>query len=435
MKKIAYQISKIIPDKLYLQMMYYKHFHKFIDFKNPKTFNEKINWLKLYDRRPEYTQMVDKYTVREYIAERLGEEYLIPLLGVWDDPHDIDFDALPNQFVLKWNHDSGSVIICKDKSKLNIQETVQKLASKKNHNGFWYGREWPYKNVKPKVIAEKYMVDESGYELKDYKFFAFDGFAKAMFIASDRQVEGEETKFDFFDMDFKHLPFTNGHPNSECEITRPQSFEKMKQLAEELSRGIPQLRVDFYEVNGQIYFGELTFSHWSGFKPFNPTEWDSKFGEWIELPENSGGYLITNKGYILWIHETTNNNSLTDYKFYCFKGVPRYLYVSSGLHDHSTAAISFLTMDWEFAPFGRSDFKAFDELPIKPSLFEDMKVIAAQLAKGHDFLRVDLYQVNGKIYFSELTFSPCAGLMPFVPKEWDNKLGDMLTLTESNKGE
>lgn len=294
MNPILYNLSKYIPDKIYLQLMYYKHFHKFIDFRNPKTFNEKINWLKLYNRKPEYTQMVDKYAVREYIAEKLGEEYLIPLLGVWGDPHEIDFDKLPNQFVLKWNHDSGSVIVCKDKTKLNIAETVAKLASKKDHNGYWYGREWPYKNIKPLVIAEQYMEDTKTAELRDYKIFCFDGVAKALFVATERQKENEEVKFDFYDMDFIHLDMRQGHPNAEINPAKPNNFEEMCRLAEKLSAEIPHLRVDFYEVNGKTYFGELTFSHFSGMMPFEPEKWDDTFGSWIKLPEKFGGGVRIN---------------------------------------------------------------------------------------------------------------------------------------------
>ena len=285
MNTLMYNLSKCIPDKVYLQLMYYKHFHKFIDFKNPKTFNEKINWLKLYNRKPEYTQMVDKYAVREYVADKLGKEYLVPLLGVWKDPHEINFDKLPNQFVLKWNHDSGSVVVCKDKTTLNIAKTVAMLASKKRRNGYWYGREWPYKNVRPLIIAEQYMEDVKTSELRDYKFFCFDGVAKAMFIATERQKKNEEVKFDFYDMDFKYLNIRQGHPNADVSPSKPDTFEEMRRLAEKISTGIPHLRVDFYEVNGKVYFGELTFFHFSGMVPFNPEKWDDTFGNWVKLPD------------------------------------------------------------------------------------------------------------------------------------------------------
>ena len=281
---ILVRIAPIFPDRAYLKLYYYLNMGKWLSLDNPETYNEKLQWLKLYNRKPEYTQMVDKVGAKEYVANIIGEEYLIPTLGVWDSVDDIDFDELPNQFVLKCTHDSGGIVICKDKSKLCVQTAKQKLKQGLKRRYYYQNREWPYKNVKPRIIGEQYMVDESGYELKDYKFFCFDGEPKVLFIATDRGVAGEETKFDFFDMEFNHLPFTNGHPNAEREIAKPQGFEEMKQLAAKLSQGQPHLRVDFYDINGKIYFGELTFYHWSGVVPFSPEEWDYTFGSWIELP-------------------------------------------------------------------------------------------------------------------------------------------------------
>ena len=285
LKYFATGIGRLIPDKVYLNIRFKRVFKRSIDWKKPKSYSEKLQWLKVYDRKPIYTTMVDKYEVKQLVAEKIGKEFIIPTLGVWSDVEDINFDALPEQFVLKCTHDSGGLVICTDKSKLDIDYAKKKLSHCLKQNFFWSGREWPYKNVKPRIIAEKYMVDESGYELKDYKFFCFDGEPKALFIASDRQVEGEDTKFDFFDMNFNHLPFTNGHPNATHLIKCPSSFAKMKELAATLSAGIPQLRVDFYDINGQIYFGELTFFHHSGLETFEPEEWDFKFGEWINLPK------------------------------------------------------------------------------------------------------------------------------------------------------
>lgn len=229
--------------------------------------------------------MVDKYLVKQYVADLIGNEYIIPTLGVWDKFEDIDFDKLPNQFVLKCTHDSGGLVICTDKSKLDKDHARKKINHCLKRNYFLNTREWSYKDVQPRIIAEQYMVDESGYELKDYKFFCFDGTPKAMFIATDRGSVGEETKFDFFDMDFKHLPFTNGHPNGAKQPACPESFAKMKDLASMLSKGMPQVRIDFYDINGHIYFGEITLSHWSGLKQFDPEEWDYTFGSWIQLPE------------------------------------------------------------------------------------------------------------------------------------------------------
>ncbi|MBE5743457.1 MAG: glycosyl transferase [Clostridiales bacterium] len=258
-----------------------------LNLKNPQTFNEKLQWLKLYDRNPKYNQMVDKHLAKEYVASVIGEEYIIPTLGVWDNANEIDFDSLPNEFVLKCNHNSGKgMCICKDKSKLDFDEVRKNLNDGLKENYYKNYREWPYKDVNRKIIAEKYMVDESGYELKDYKFFCFDGEVKYLFIAKDRENKNVETKFDFFDENFNHLPITNGHPNSEPPYFKPDGFDKMKELASKLSKGIPQLRVDFYNINGQIYFGELTFFHWSGLVPFDPPKYDKIFGDNIKLPKN-----------------------------------------------------------------------------------------------------------------------------------------------------
>lgn len=281
---IKHRLAQLLPDKIYLQIYYRRIFGRKLNLKEPKTFNEKIQWLKLYDRNPTYSKMVDKYEAKNYVENKIGKEYIIPTLGVWEEFDKINFSELPNQFVLKTTHDSGGGVIVKDKDKMNLVKTKKIIEDSLNNNYYLQGREWPYKNVKHRIIAEKYMVDESGYELKDYKFFCFNGIAKVMFIASDRQNTNEETKFDFFDMEFNHLPFTNGHPNSNKIIIKPKSFEKMKKLAEILSEGIPQVRIDFYDINGNIYFGEMTFSHWSGFVPFIPDEWDYRLGSMINLP-------------------------------------------------------------------------------------------------------------------------------------------------------
>ena len=279
-KLIVYGVFNFLPDEQYLKMRYWLELGKKLDLKNPQTFNEKLQWLKLYDRNPEYTKMVDKYEVRKYIAEKIGEEYLIPLLGVWDNFDDIDFDKLPDQFVLKCTHDSGGLVICKDKSEIDIEAVRKKINKCLKRNFYKLSREWPYKNVKPRIIAEKFMVDESGTELKDYKIFCFGGEPKALFVATDRP---HDTRFDFFDMEFNHLPFLNGHPNAVKEIKKPAGFEKMSKLAKKLSEGMSQVRIDFYDINGKVYFGEITFFHWSGMVPFEPEEWDYKFGDMIEL--------------------------------------------------------------------------------------------------------------------------------------------------------
>ena len=278
-------VYKNVSDRKVIEKEFKLTFGRKLDLDNPQTFNEKLQWLKLYNRKPIYTTMVDKYEAKKYVADIIGEEYIIPTLGVWDRFEDIDFDALPDQFVLKCTHDSGGLVICKDKSKLDIGKAEKKIKKSLVRDYYLYSREWPYKDVKPRIIAEKYMEDSETQELRDYKIFCFDGEVKALFIATDRGSQTEETKFDFFDENYNHLPFTNGHPNAKILPQKPEQFELMKELASKLSEGIPHMRVDFYEVDGKVYFGELTFFHWGGLVPFEPEEWDYTFGSWIKLPE------------------------------------------------------------------------------------------------------------------------------------------------------
>lgn len=277
------KLMSLVSDKTYIKIKWKKWMDYELNLDNPRTFNEKLQWIKLYDHNPLYTELVDKCRVKQYVIEKIGSEYVIPLLGQWDNVDEIEWEKLPNQFVIKCSHDSGSMVLCKDKSKLDVEAAKKKLNGCLKRNYYWESREWPYKNVKPQIFAEAYMEDEHG-ELRDYKWFCFDGVPKAMFVASDRQKNGEETKFDFYDENFNHLPITNGHPNSSTFIEKPKGFDIMKELASKLSKGLPEVRMDFYDVNGKVYFGEFTFFHWGGLMPFEPREWDLKFGDWIKLP-------------------------------------------------------------------------------------------------------------------------------------------------------
>lgn len=289
MKASIKKLLRIIPDKPYLSLYYFAKFKKVLNWSSPKTFNEKLQWLKLNDHKDIYTTMVDKYEAKKYVGERIGESHIIPTLGVWDRVEDIDLDVLPNQFVLKCTHDSGGLVVCRDKSKLDWDNAKKILGRSLNHQYFYEAREWPYKNVRPRIIAESYMADEN------------------------------------------------------------------------------------------------------------------------------------------------QQNSLTDYKFYCFEGVPKFLYISTGLEDHATAHISFLNLDWTFAPFQRTDYEGYEALPPKPKNFEKMISLAEKLSYGTAFLRVDLYEINENVYFSELTFTPCGGMMTFKPKLWDAKLGEWISLPDKSK--
>lgn len=270
-----------IPDPLWLKIVFRIKMGYKLDLNNPKTFNEKVQWLKLHDRNPLYTTLVDKYEVRKFIAETIGEEYLIPLLGVWDHFDDIDFGKLPNQFVLKCTHDSGGLVICKDKSRFDINAAKKKISTCIKRNFYWGFREWPYKNVKPRIIAEKYMVDESGTELKDYKIFCFNGMPKIIQVDFNRF---NNHKRNIYDLKWNIQPFEIHYPsNFNFEIEKPQAFVKMIHIAEQLAKCNKHVRVDLYCIGGEIYFGELTFFHESGYGRFKPKEWDNKLGEWINL--------------------------------------------------------------------------------------------------------------------------------------------------------
>lgn len=257
---------------------------KRLNLDNPLTFNEKLQWLKLYNRRPEYTKYVDKYEVRSYISEKIGEEYLIPLIGIYNTFNDIDFNKLPNQFVLKCTHDSGGIIICRNKSKLDFKAARKKINKCMRRNYYFYGREWPYKNIKPRIICEKYMGDESGSDLIDYKFMCFNGKAKCIFVCSNRNANG--TNIDIYDMNWELIPCEREkNRRSNSVIKKPFNFSLMVKFAEILAKDIPFVRVDFYEVKGKLYFGEITFFPASGFERFVPDSYDNLFGSWISLDE------------------------------------------------------------------------------------------------------------------------------------------------------
>lgn len=259
-----------------------------LDLENPQSFNEKIQWLKLNDRNPKHTMLVDKYEAKRLVAHSIGESHIIPTLGIWDRFEDIDFSILPNQFVLKCTHDSGGLVVCRDKKNFNKKSAKKKINKCLKHN-FYYGqREWAYKNIKPRIIAEKYMEDETAKKL--------------------------------------------------------------------------------------------------------------------------------------------GNSGLTDYKFFCFNGKPEFVYVSCGLENHETAQISFLTMEWEFADFKRNDYQGLNVLPDKPKRFDEMIEYAKKLSENEKFVRIDFYEIGARVYFSEVTYYPCSGFMPFDPIEWDNKIGKLIKI-------
>lgn len=271
----------VLPDRSYLRIKYNLAMGKKLDLKNPQTFNEKLQWLKLYSRKPEYTCMVDKYEAKQYVAQKIGEEYIIPTLGVWDNFDDIDFDSLPNQFVLKCTHDSSGLIIVRDKAELDQVAAKKKIEKSLKKNYYYLSREWPYKNVKPRIIAEKYMQDGKTVNLPVYKILNFAGEPQII-----QAIQNDKTEFetiDYFDTNWNRFDLKQNFPNSDYPIKRPECFEDMLELAKKLSQNIPHIRTDFYVINGKLYFSEFTFYSDAGFAPFSPECWDRKLGEWIIL--------------------------------------------------------------------------------------------------------------------------------------------------------
>lgn len=273
-----------VPDEAFLRKRYRAHMGVRCDLENPTTFNEKLQWLKLYDRKPEYTVMVDKYKVRGYISEKIGEQYLIPLIGVWESPDEIDFDALPNQFAMKCNHNSGlGMCICTDKSKLDIHKVKNDLANGLKQDYYLTGREWPYKDVPRRIIAEQFLQSDAG-GLTDYKIHCFNGVPRFVLVCRDR-FSGTGLTEDFYSPAWERMELRRPKiPNAAEPAPKPEKLDEMLALAKKLSKDIPFLRVDFYVVEGKIYFSELTFFPASGFEGYDPPEWDKTFGDWLSLP-------------------------------------------------------------------------------------------------------------------------------------------------------
>lgn len=269
----------VLSDKKYLSIRYYEIFHKKLDLEKPEGFNEKLQWLKLYNRNPEYTKMVDKYEVKKYIEKIWGKEYVIPTIGVYEKFEDIDFEKLPEKFVMKCTHDSGSTIICKDKSKFDIKKAKKNIDKKLRNNFFIIGREWPYKNVKPRIIIEKYL-EFAKEEAVDYKFFCFNGIAKIILVCSNRSKKLKET---WFDIKWNMLDLREGNCDIDRKLKKPVNLKLMIELAEKLAKDIPFVRVDFYENNNKVYFGEITFFPKSGFEEFKPAIANEKLGNLIDI--------------------------------------------------------------------------------------------------------------------------------------------------------
>lgn len=274
-----------LPDRLFLQIMYRVRTGESLNLKNPVKFNEKLQWIKLYCHKDEYSRMVDKFEVRDFIKEKLGEGLLIPLIGVYDNFDQIDFEELPNKFVLKCTHDSGGIVICRNKKSFSIEDAKKKINKSMRKNYFYHAREYPYKSVVPRIIIEEYLVDESNFELKDYKIWCFNGEPKFIAVHSGRGLK-EKMEQDFFDLEWRKMNarFSKNVPLT-TEVSKPETLKEMIDYSKKLSCGMPFVRIDFYDINGELFFGEITFFPNSGWANFSPNEHNYHMGEWIELPE------------------------------------------------------------------------------------------------------------------------------------------------------
>ena len=280
-------LSRFIPSSvLFLKVQFWARTGKKLNLYHPKTFCEKMQWLKLHSINPLFTTLVDKYAVRDFVASRIGQDHLIPLLGVYDKFEDIDFHILPEQFVLKTTHDSGGVVICRDRGSFNMAFARKKLNASLRHNYYWEGREYPYRNVPPRIVAEQFMQQDRGGQLLDYKFFTFNGEPKFLYVAVGRYSK-EGLSYVYYDMDFTPMPFNNKYhqPSDNVELpSKPDNFDEMKELVKKLCLDVPFVRIDIYSINNKVYFGEYTFFHDGGVVEFVPDEWNQKLGDMIILP-------------------------------------------------------------------------------------------------------------------------------------------------------
>lgn len=277
-----------LPDETALRLLYRTNLGRKLDLNDPKTFNEKLQWLKLHDRNPIYTTLVDKYRVKQWVADRIGEQYVTPTYAAWERVEDIDISELPERFVLKTNHDSGSVAICRDRKTFDLEAARKMLAKSLRRNFYWSNREWPYKDVEPLVFAEEYLDPNEGDDLADYKLFRFSGGRLLTLVCEDRLSDAGMSKT-FFDEEWRALPVSEGGHPTNRDASRPAHHARMMELTDRLAEGMPFCRVDFYESARGLLFGEMTLYPNAGFERFDPASTDAEWGAWIDLSDVAGG--------------------------------------------------------------------------------------------------------------------------------------------------
>ena len=428
-RKILRMLS-FIPDKPMIKLQYRLKMGRKLDLKNPKRFTEKLQWYKLNYKNPLMIRCVDKYDVREYVKSKGLEDILIPCYGVYDSADDIDWDSLPNQFVMKDTLGGGgnSVIIVKDKKKEDIGELKRKATewTKIKAHVKSDGREWPYYSGKNhRIIIEKYIdSDPSKGGLIDYKYFCFNGTPTWIYIIADRII-GKGGGFGIYDATFeKQEVIREDERPLERVIKKPLTFELMKEISAKLSDGFPEARIDLYEVDGEVKFGEITFFDGSGYMTFNPDSFDEKFGDAFILPESRGG------GYNYRMILTTTepvNHGLLDYKFFCFNGTTEFIYVMGDREGGERVKVRLRDREFKRLPVLRVGDADIGEVS-EPQNYQDMLMVAEKLAEDFPHVRVDLYNIGGEILFGELTFYNASGYMQYEPDNFDYMVGSKFHL-------
>lgn len=417
-------ITNLLPDELYLKLTYRIRVGQRLNLDNPTLFCEKIQWLKLHDRQERYIKLVDKVLAKEYVASIIGDQYIIPTIGVWDRFEDIDFETLPEKFVLKCNHDSGSIIICRDKASFDIDKARKKLNKRLRYDMYQWGREWPYKGVRRKILAEAFLENNEEDDHLDSGMLDFDANDNDS-IPKRELVSKKGVRISFRDTNWEKIPY-----ECQCLLNKVISEklftdDKLVEFSDSLACILPLSEIVFFKVGGQSRYGEIVLKKGYQIEDFTPSEQETDYGKWIRLPAK--GILLVKENIVFHIN-TQKSQDLTDYKFFCFNGEPRYCQIISDRTNNEK--IDFYDMDWVHQPFvgltpsvKNSGFEYS-----KPIAFDDMKQFAKQLCSGTAFSRIDFYEVNSKLYFGEITLYPASGFGAFSPTKWNRIMGDLITL-------
>ena len=423
-------LAKALPDSLFLRIVYRRIMRRKLNLHNPRTYNEKLQWLKLYNHNPEYTMLVDKYAVKKYVAEIIGSEYIIPTIGVWNHFDEIDFDRLPDQFVLKCTHNSGGVIVCRDKFSLDFSEVKEKIEDNLSHNFYYVSREWPYKNVPPRIIAEEYMADK----LHNQQIFSDSAGMPRLKLVFSVRFTSCEMQEDFYDEVWNHLGDIN--PVSESPVfpvLRPEQYGIMHKLALKIAEKKSYLsRIDFYEIGEMEYFAEIEFSGVAELGDLEMEKSCFELGIWLDLP--GGAKKLCSRGCSIIVSDSrlkrVSERALEDYKFFCFNGEIDSVMVCKG-REKGHPDFFFYDYDWKRLYY-QQDTLEKDEIIPRPNNFDEMKKVVKKLCAGFPHVRVDLYEVDGNIYFGELTFFDSGGFDTDISYQTDLMWGGKIQLPARN---